>query len=128
MCTRQIVGWPAFAIDDEAIRDQTRSRVVKQLVGKYGCKRFLRDSYKTALESVGSGQNADMRQFEGIECEWPLFLALLALDAHFRGDLKEAERYHAQLENTLVVRRGNQVVPKLYYVALSDVQARARGC
>ena len=44
------VGYPAFAIDDEALCAQTREKILRKLRGGYGFRRFLRDGYRTALE------------------------------------------------------------------------------
>lgn len=44
------ISYPAFALDDEALFNQTLDKVVRKLKGKYGFKRFLRDGYRTSLE------------------------------------------------------------------------------
>ena len=45
-----IISYPAFAVDDESIVNVTRQQILDKLQGRYGCKRFLRDGYKTAKE------------------------------------------------------------------------------
>ena len=45
-----IISYPAFAIDDPHLCKLTRETILETLGGRYGCKRFLRDGYKTALE------------------------------------------------------------------------------
>lgn len=45
-----VIGFPAFAVDDPLLIKNTRSTIQKKLQGRYGCKRFLRDGYKTAKE------------------------------------------------------------------------------
>ena len=59
-----------------------------RLQGRYGCKRFLRDGHQTAIEDAGRlhYEPWELKQFEHIECEWPLFFVYLMLDALFRGD------------------------------------------
>lgn len=47
-----VIGFPAFAVDDENILNQTREEIILKLQGKYGCKRFLRDGYKTVKEVI----------------------------------------------------------------------------
>ena len=49
-----IIGFPAFAVDDEGLASLTRQQITDKLQGRYGCCRFLRDGYKTALEVRGS--------------------------------------------------------------------------
>ena len=48
-----IIGFPAFAVDDEGLASLTRQQITDKLQGRYGCCRFLRDGYKTALEVRG---------------------------------------------------------------------------
>lgn len=45
-----IIGFPAFAVDDPALIELTKTAITSRLQGKYGCKRFLRDGYKTPKE------------------------------------------------------------------------------
>ncbi|KAF6777252.1 hypothetical protein AHF37_03304 [Paragonimus kellicotti] len=70
----------------------------------YGCRRFLRDGYRTAREDSSRlyYEPWELRLFEGIECEWPMFLAWLVLDATFREELDEADRYMSMLQDVVV--------------------------
>lgn len=45
-----IISFPAFAVDEPNLIQQTREAITKKLQGKYGCKRFLRDGYRTPKE------------------------------------------------------------------------------
>lgn len=45
-----VISFPAFAVDDPLLIKTTRMTVQNMLQGRYGCKRFLRDGYKTAKE------------------------------------------------------------------------------
>lgn len=45
-----VIGFPAFAVDDPDLIKYTRNSIIEKLQGKYGCKRFLRDGYKTPKE------------------------------------------------------------------------------
>lgn len=47
-----VIGFPAFAVDDPELIKLTRTTIQEKLQGRYGCKRFLRDGYKTAKEVV----------------------------------------------------------------------------
>ncbi|CAL8068730.1 unnamed protein product [Calicophoron daubneyi] len=99
-----ILTYPAFSVTNENLIQQTRNTIVQKLLGKYGCRRFLRDGFRTAREDPHRlyYEPWELRQFEGIECEWPLFLAWLVLDALFREDFDEADRYMHQLQEVLV--------------------------
>ena len=50
-----IIGYPAFACDDESLCSVTRQQIIDKLQGRYGCSRFLRDGYKTVKEVRGEG-------------------------------------------------------------------------
>jgi len=45
-----VISFPAFSVDDPQLIQLTRSAIVTNLMGKYGCKRFLRDGHKTPRE------------------------------------------------------------------------------
>jgi phosphorylase kinase alpha/beta subunit len=58
-----IISYPAFAVDDDILRDRTLRKITTQLGGKYGCKRFLRDGHQTLLED---SQRLHYEPFEAI--------------------------------------------------------------
>src|SRR5689334_13095725 len=91
-----IISYPAFAIDDQDLITLTRETINEVLLGKYGCRRFLRDGYKTALEDPNRLYyiNSELQKFENIECEWPLFLCYLLLDGLFRKDKEAIKTYY----------------------------------
>lgn len=45
-----VIGYPAFAVEDRDLIAATRKDILDKLAGRYGCKRFLRDGYKTSRE------------------------------------------------------------------------------
>ncbi|PSB67029.1 glycosyl hydrolase family 15, partial [filamentous cyanobacterium CCP1] len=120
-----VIGFPAFAVEDVALSDRTRNNVISKLQGKYGCKRFLRDGHQTVMEDVTRlhYEPWELKQFEHIECEWPLFFTYLMLDALFRGDRDQAEEYYQNLQPLLVERNGYQLLPELYYVSEEAIEA-----
>ena len=97
--TLAVIGFPAFAVDDEELTEKTRSRIVERLQGRYGCKRFLRDGHQTVLEDTNRlyYEPSELKIFEHIECEWPLFFTYLLLDAHYRGESETAAEYRTAL-------------------------------
>ncbi len=113
-----IIGFPAFAVDDEALSDRTRSDIIQKLQGRYGCKRFLRDGHQTVLEDTTRlhYEPRELKQFEHIECEWPLFFTYLLLDGVFRGDRNQVQEYQQRLEGLLIERDGLKLLPELYIV------------
>lgn len=121
-----VIGYPAFAVDDPALVERTRQNIMQKLEGRYGCKRFLRDGHQTVIEDVTRlhYEPTELKQFEHIECEWPLFFTYLMLDAVFRGDRPMAQAYQNRLNEVMVQRDGLSLLPELYYVpeALIDAE------
>ncbi|KAF5285007.1 hypothetical protein FQR65_LT02319 [Abscondita terminalis] len=96
-----IISFPAFAVDDPMLIQLTRDTIVGKLQGRYGCKRFLRDGYKTPKEDPRRlyYEPWELRMFENIECEWPLFFCYLVLDYCFQGNKDATLEYTEQLED-----------------------------
>ncbi|WP_218082322.1 glycoside hydrolase family 15 protein [Anthocerotibacter panamensis] len=122
-----IISFPAFAVDDPNLVARTRDEIVQKLEGRYGCKRFLRDGHQTVLEDTSRlhYEPVELKQFEHIECEWPLFFTYLTLDGLFRQDAHQARHYQQRLEAILIDNQDFGLVPELYYVP-SDCIAQER--
>lgn len=120
-----VIGYPAFAVEDAALVDRTRTKIVTKLQGKYGCKRFLRDGHQAVIEDAHRlhYEPWELKQFEHIECEWPLFFTYLMLDALFRGDRAQADEYYQRLQPLLVEQDGFQLLPEVYYVPADSIEA-----
>ncbi|XP_045489225.1 probable phosphorylase b kinase regulatory subunit alpha isoform X3 [Pieris rapae] len=114
-----IISYPAFAVDDPYLIAKTRETIVTKLQGKYGCKRFLRDGHKTPREDPNRlyYEPWELRMFENIECEWPLFFCYLIMDYCFQGDKNNVSEYMQKLEMIMIRKdEGMKLVPELYSV------------
>ncbi len=120
-----VIGFPAFAVERSRLIDDTRHEVLSKLQGRYGCKRFLRDGHQTAVEDHDRlhYEAGELKQFEHIESEWPLFFTYLLLDALMRGDQEQADHYRNALEPLFVERDGQRLLPELYYVPKKRIAA-----
>uniref|UniRef100_A0A8C5TDU2 Phosphorylase b kinase regulatory subunit n=1 Tax=Malurus cyaneus samueli TaxID=2593467 RepID=A0A8C5TDU2_9PASS len=109
------LSYPGFALDDEVLFGQTLDKIIRKLKGKYGFKRFLRDGYRTALEDRSRRyyKPAEIKLFDGIECEFPLFFIFMIIDGKYCLFL---------LSNS----SGCPVVPKYYYVPADFVESEQR--
>lgn len=123
--TLSVIGFPAFAVEDTNLVERTRQKIVARLEGRYGCKRFLRDGHQTVLEDTTRlhYEPWELKQFEHIECEWPLFFCYLLLDGLFRGNPSEAQDYLARLRGLQVQQDGLGLLPELYYVPEAHLAA-----
>ncbi|XP_054626081.1 phosphorylase b kinase regulatory subunit beta isoform X3 [Dunckerocampus dactyliophorus] len=120
------ISYPAFAVDDDALYSQTLDKIVRKLRGKYGFKRFLRDGYRTSNEDKNRRyyKPAEMKLFDGIECEFPIFFIFMMIDGVFRGNQAQVKEYQELLEPIIFQSyEGHAVVPKYYYVPADFVEA-----
>ncbi|XP_062539868.1 probable phosphorylase b kinase regulatory subunit alpha isoform X3 [Armigeres subalbatus] len=114
-----VIGFPAFACDDPQLIESTQEAIINRLQGRFGCKRFLRDGYKTPKEDNTRlyYERWELRMFEKIECEWPLFFCYLILNKEFQNDKESVSEYTQKLEDILVKsEEGMKLVPELYAV------------
>lgn len=120
-----VIGYPAFAIEDAALVERTRTKIEDKLLGRYGCKRFLRDGHQTAIEDTTRlhYEPEELLQFEHIECEWPLFFAYLYIDALFRQDARAIQFYQERLAAIAIPQDGFPLLPELYYVPEEAIAA-----
>ncbi|MGZ8163791.1 MAG: glycoside hydrolase family 15 protein, partial [Methylobacter sp.] len=120
-----ITGFPAFAVDNQAIRKKTEAIIREKLEGRYGCKRFLLDGHQTAIEDSQRlhYHPHELKQFLHVECEWPLFFTYLLLNNLFAGNTEAASIYRNKLEDLLVEQNGQKLLPELYCVPNHSIAA-----
>ncbi|KAM3625289.1 uncharacterized protein V6R79_009664 [Siganus canaliculatus] len=119
------ISYPAFAVDDDALYSQTLDKITRKLRGKYGFKRFLRDGYRTANEDKNRRyyKPAEMKLFDGIECEFPIFFIYMMIDGVFRGNKAQVQEYQELLQPIIFQSyEGHAVIPKYYYVPADFVE------
>lgn len=118
------ISWPAFAIHEEKLVQRTVDKALRKLKGRYGLKRFLRDGYGTVVEDKGRKyyKPAEIKTFDGIECEWPLFFVYLIIDSVYRGDQSKVDYYQSVLQPLLKASRDGYILPKYYYVEKENVE------
>ncbi|KAF9206350.1 hypothetical protein BGZ49_002595 [Haplosporangium sp. Z 27] len=99
-----VIGFPAFAVCDAKLVKRTRDEIIEKLGGKYGCKRFLRDGHQTIVENTSRlhYDAQELKVFEGIECEWPLFFTYFILDGLFSENHDQVEEYRSKLEPLII--------------------------
>ncbi|KAL8575938.1 hypothetical protein ACOMHN_027336 [Nucella lapillus] len=116
--------WPAFAIHENPIKHRALNKAVHRLMGKYGFKRFKRDGYLSVMEDKKRGhyEVAEVKNFDGIECEWPIFFIYMIIDCLFRGDKEGKHEYMDMLDKVLYSSPEGQLVPMCYYVPQDVVE------
>jgi phosphorylase kinase alpha/beta subunit len=119
------IGFPAFAVEDAELVKKTRSDIISKLSGYYGLKRFLKDGHQTGLEDPQRlhYESEELKQFENVESEWPLFFTYLMLDGCFFADAEQVKTYAEKLEQIAVTRGGVKLLPEVYYVPKDLLEA-----
>ncbi|XP_032187281.1 phosphorylase b kinase regulatory subunit alpha, skeletal muscle isoform isoform X3 [Mustela erminea] len=114
-----VISFPAFAVEDSQLVELTKQEIITKLQGRYGCCRFLRDGYKTPKEDPSRlyYEPSELKLFENIECEWPLFWTYFILDGVFSGNAAQVQEYREALEAVLIKgKNGVPLLPELYSV------------
>lgn len=124
-----VISYPAFAVEDIRLVNITKEEIISKLQGRYGCCRFLRDGHKTPKEDPNRlyYEPAELKLFENIECEWPLFWTYLILDGIFSNSPEQVQEYRDALEGILIKgKNGIRLVPELYSVPPDKVEEEYR--
>ncbi|XP_033867540.2 phosphorylase b kinase regulatory subunit alpha, liver isoform isoform X1 [Acipenser ruthenus] len=124
-----VISFPAFAVENMDLVNVTKNEIITKLQGRHGCCRFLRDGYKTPREDPNRlhYDPAELKLFENIECEWPIFWTYLILDGIFNGDQVQVQEYRDALEGILIRgKHGIRLVPELYAVPPDKVEEEYR--
>ncbi|KAM8975758.1 phosphorylase b kinase regulatory subunit alpha, liver isoform 2-T2 [Pelodytes ibericus] len=120
-----IISYPAFAVEDMALVNATKNEIITKLQGRYGCCRFLRDGYKTPREDPSRlhYDSTELKLFENIECEWPVFWTYLVIDGVFNGDQVQVQEYREALEGIIIRgKNGIHLIPELYAVPFDKIE------
>uniref|UniRef100_A0A668SBH7 Phosphorylase b kinase regulatory subunit n=1 Tax=Oreochromis aureus TaxID=47969 RepID=A0A668SBH7_OREAU len=115
-----ITSFPAFAVEDADLVAVTKSEIISKLQGRYGCCRFIRDGYRCPKEDPSRlhYDPAELKLFENIECEWPVFWTYLILDGIFAGDQVQVNTGGVLIRG----KNGIKLVPELYSVPPDKVE------
>jgi len=123
-----VIGYPAWAVEDRALVERTNRRIRRELGGPYGYKRFRRDGHQTVVEDISRlhYERDELATFEGIESEWPLFLAYELVTACFENRWDNAGHWRERLQALQVERDGEQLFPELYRVPAELLELERR--
>ncbi|CAK1550086.1 unnamed protein product [Leptosia nina] len=119
------ISFPAFATHEDLLVQLTKTNLLNRLKGKYGFKRFSRDGYKCALEDPNRRyyNEGELKEFDGIESEWPLFYVMMIIDGVFRTLPEQVEEYQKLLKSRIYMDEyGDPVIPWYYYVPREGIE------
>lgn len=120
-----VISYPAFAVEDADLVAITKSEIISKLQGRYGCCRFIRDGYRCPKEDPSRlhYDPAELKLFENIECEWPVFWTFFILDGVFSEDQVQVQEYREALEGVMIRgKNGIKLLPELYAVPHDKVE------
>lgn len=99
------ISFPAFSTHEDLLYTETKNNIVKKLKGQYGFKRFIRDGYKTVIEDPNKRyyEKCQLKDYENIECEWPLFYIFMIIDGVFKSMPDQITEYQELLTKRIFV-------------------------
>ncbi|MCF8132165.1 MAG: glycoside hydrolase family 15 protein [Synechococcus sp. Tobar2m-G35] len=123
-----VIGYPAWAVEQQDLRRRTLEAIRQRLGGSYGYARFRRDGHQTVVEDSTRlhYEPEELALFEGIECQWPLFLAFELVTACLEERWDEARSFEERLRGLAVTVDGEALQPELYRVPADLVEAERR--
>ena len=97
------LSFPAFASHEERLVEMTKANVVNRLRSKRGFKRFSRDGYLSRMEDKTKRyyDKGEIKDYEGNECEWPIFYTFMIIDGVFKSNSAQIEEYQAELRKCM---------------------------
>ncbi|TSK53626.1 Phosphorylase b kinase regulatory subunit alpha, liver isoform [Bagarius yarrelli] len=106
-----VISFPAFAVEDADLVNITKSEIISK----------LQDPSRLHYDP------AELKLFENIECEWPVFWTYLILDGVFNGDHVQVQEYREALEGVLIrAKHGIRLMPELYAVPADKIEEEYR--
>lgn len=123
-----ITGYPAFSVEDADLVARTEEKIRKNLMGPYGSKRFLLDGHQTPLEDKYRlhYNDQELKNFQDIECEWPLFFVYHYVTALIRQQPEIANSYRERITNILVRQGDFDLIPELYRLQADQLPAERK--
>ncbi|XP_065164610.1 probable phosphorylase b kinase regulatory subunit beta isoform X2 [Atheta coriaria] len=118
------ISYPAFATHEDDLYAATKQNIINKLRGRYGFKRYSRDGYKTVLENKNKRyyNRGEIKNFENIECEWPIFYIFMIIDGVFRSLPEQIVEYQELLKPLIFTdQNGDPFISKCFYVPEENV-------
>ncbi|CAF0746249.1 unnamed protein product, partial [Brachionus calyciflorus] len=111
------IGFPAFAVHDPSLISKTVNKCLRRLKGNYGFKRFLRDGANHLLEDTTKPfyEASEVKNFDGVENEYPIFFCYMLINAIFSNNLEEAKKYYNSIQRLLRNTNKGPILPYYYY-------------
>lgn len=118
------ISFPAFSTHEEMLYQETKNNVISELKGNYGFKRYIRDGYKTVNENSSKRfvsvnkkiispisydilfryyHEGEIKNFENIECEWPIFYIFMIIDGVFKTLPDQIQEYQDLLKERIMI-------------------------
>lgn len=120
-----VLSFPAFAVENKRLVERAKSKVIRHLKGNHGFRRFRRDGFGTVLEDKNRQyyQPTEIKSFEGVENEWPMFYIYMMLDGLATGKEDQVNEYYRYLKPLLKKGKYGIYVPKYYFVPKGKIEA-----
>lgn len=99
------ISFPCFATHEEVLYGETKNNIIKKLRGTHGFKRYGRDGYGCVIEDKSRKyyKTGEIKEFENVECEWPLFYIFMIIDGVFKSLPEQVKEYQDLLKARMQV-------------------------
>ncbi|KAK9752586.1 Phosphorylase b kinase C-terminal domain [Popillia japonica] len=102
------ISFPAFATHENILYNETKRNVV----GK------LRENSEKRYYDKG-----EIKEFDGVECEWPMFYIFMIIDGVFKNLPDQITEYQELLKALIVLdKHGDPKIPMYYYVPQQSIE------
>jgi len=125
--------YPFFAVNETDIKlTESLERMTNELERSHGYIRFNKDGFGCVLEDRTRAhyRPAELRSFNNIECEWPVFFAFKLLHAHFSSSERDISIYREKFYKHFCFDEATGTeskIPTYYQIAKRDIDAARSG-
>ena len=127
------LSYPFFSIaNSSSIYQESMQKVRAELERSNGYIRFSKDGLGTCVEDETRGhyEPHELRNFDKIECQWPVFDAQMLIASHFSGNQTDLDYFRPRFRKhlgSIKLHQDSVFFPTFYFVEEASINA-ARDC
>uniref|UniRef100_A0A8C3TB51 Phosphorylase b kinase regulatory subunit n=1 Tax=Chelydra serpentina TaxID=8475 RepID=A0A8C3TB51_CHESE len=101
-----VISYPAFAVEDSELVEITKQEIITklQVSVSLGCSWPFQGELSSTDPNRLYYEPAELKLFENIECEWPLFWTYFIIDGIFSGNVEQVG-WGGHVANCLLVKQ-----------------------
>ena len=104
-------GFPAFVVEHSELRDKIEENINTELLGKYGYKRFIGDTFGSDSPDI----NPENQVVQSLtECQWPFIVLFQIMTCVFEGRVDQITKCRSIINPLLYDSSGFPTLPQYY--------------